>query len=141
MIHATIRAGYRAFPISPRNSPAAIVHLLNKTGSHLVLVSDDAPMQALAAATREALEGAEELLAMDQNERKQHEVKWLATPSFHDFYPVEGVDPNFESLPPMARPELSSPALILHSSGSTSFPKPIPITQRILLQWSRIPCE
>lgn len=32
MIMSIMRAGYIAFPISPRNSPAAVAHLMSKVG-------------------------------------------------------------------------------------------------------------
>jgi len=37
--------------------------------------------------------------------------------------------------PPLTRPDLDSPAIYIHSSGSTGFPKPIPHSHRIQIQW------
>lgn len=37
--------------------------------------------------------------------------------------------------PPLKRPDLDSPGLYLHSSGSTGFPKPIAHSHRIQIQW------
>ncbi|KAK0210917.1 hypothetical protein DFS33DRAFT_1371246 [Desarmillaria ectypa] len=48
-----LHANYVFFPISPRNSPVAVAHLLHKIGLQYVLVGRDASMQDLA---NEALE-------------------------------------------------------------------------------------
>ena len=47
-----MRAGAVCFPISPRNSPAAVAHLLAKTNCHNVFVSPDVAMQDLIAASK-----------------------------------------------------------------------------------------
>lgn len=36
---------------------------------------------------------------------------------------------------PASRPDLDSPAIYLHSSGSTGFPKSIPFSHRIQIKW------
>lgn len=41
------------------------------------------------------------------------------------------------SVPLLDKYDMDSIALILHSSGSTSFPKPISLTQRNLVEWGR----
>jgi acyl-coenzyme A synthetase/AMP-(fatty) acid ligase len=37
--------------------------------------------------------------------------------------------------PPVKRPDLDSPAIYIHSSGSTGFPKAIAHSHRIQIQW------
>lgn len=49
-----------------------------------------------------------------------HEVQLCNMPAFEDFFPER--DDGFELLPPMTRPELSTPAVILHSSGEFRVP-------------------
>ena len=44
-------------------------------------------------------------------------------------------DPFTPYPPPLKRPDLDSPAIYLHSSGSTGFPKPIAHSYRIQIQW------
>ena len=51
-ITSVLRAGFITFPISPRNSPAVVAHLLSKVNVAHVLVGRDKLMQDLA---REAL--------------------------------------------------------------------------------------
>ena len=51
---------------------------------------------------------------------------------------------SFTPYPPaLKRPDLDSPAIYIHSSGSTGFPKPISLTYRIQIQWMAqcmLPC-
>ncbi|KAI0926159.1 hypothetical protein AcV5_008690 [Taiwanofungus camphoratus] len=48
MMMSVMRANYIVFPISPRNSPAAVAHLINKVGVKHVLVGCEQVMQDLA---------------------------------------------------------------------------------------------
>lgn len=57
LIAGIIRAGFCAFPISPRNSDAAVANLLRTSGAAFMLVSSDKPMQKLALAAKELLDG------------------------------------------------------------------------------------
>lgn len=45
--------------------------------------------------------------------------------------------PEEASVPLLESYDLDSVALILHSSGSTNFPKPISLTHRNLIEWGR----
>lgn len=49
------------------------------------------------------------------NKELDSKLQLCSMPTFEDLYPEH--DPGFEMLPPMVRPELSAPAVILHSSG------------------------
>lgn len=109
LIHGIIRAGYTPFPLSPRNSPAAIAHLLAKTGATHMFVSEDPSMQALSAGSLKMLAG--------QGGQK---VERLPTPFFDELYqprPEEDARP----LPPLAKADLSAAGVILHSSGKSSY--------------------
>jgi len=50
---AIMRAGYTAFPISPRNSPAAVAHLISKVGVKHIFLGRD---QAMADLGKKAVE-------------------------------------------------------------------------------------
>ncbi|KAK0231808.1 NRPS-like enzyme [Armillaria nabsnona] len=100
IVAGIIRAGYSAFPISTRNSPAAIAHLLESTGCKNLFVSADPAIQ--------------EVIGM------QDGINTIPMPTFEDFY----LKNNSEPLPHV-RPDWEQPALIMHSSGSTRFPSPI----------------
>ncbi|KAM5543804.1 hypothetical protein V8D89_002421 [Ganoderma adspersum] len=115
------RAGHVAFPISPRNSPAAVADLVRKTKSAHVLVSQDTHITTVIQEAFAELDGV-----------SQHTM-----PQFEDLYPAgashdEGkIDDILDA--PVYDPD--SPALILHSSGSTNYPKPITWSHRSLLAW------
>lgn len=108
----------QVFFVSPRNSAAAVSHLLEKTGSQCLLVSSDEGMQQLA----EAAIGQDKL-----------EVSIKPMPTYEQLFkaPEEAPVPLLDSY------SLDSVALILHSSGSTNFPKPIQLTHRNLVEWGR----
>ncbi|CAL1699337.1 unnamed protein product [Somion occarium] len=107
-----MRAGHAVFPISPRNSPPAIAHLLSKTGAQHLLVGPEPALQSLAKASLKIMSDADSPLPA-----------LAAVPAFEGLYPQRD-DPTFELLPPI-RPDWDDPAVILHSSGSTAFPKPL----------------
>ncbi|KAI8989661.1 acetyl-CoA synthetase-like protein [Trametes punicea] len=111
--------GYAVFPISIRNSAPAIAHLVRRTSLRHLFVSQDPSMQRLAHETKE-------LLAQDD-----YEVELLPLPEFQHLYNEreDGLD---IELGPISEKQT---CLILHSSGSTSFPKPIHFPHRHLTRW------
>ncbi|KAI6141025.1 hypothetical protein BKA82DRAFT_4205845 [Pisolithus tinctorius] len=119
-----MRAGFTPFPISPRNSPTATSHLLTQTGTKFLYVSRD-------RATRDIISSVLEM--------HTDNLKILEMPTFDDLYdPVDHLPLNQDMLPPMITPDMLSPCLILHSSGTTAFPKPITYNHRDLLQFARL---
>lgn len=94
-----MRAGHIAFPISPRNSPAAVAHLLEQTNACNVFLSPDAAMQNLFASAKSMMSGA-------------MEVKVHPTPTFEDLF-HSGSNEAFA--PPKRGPD--DIAVIYHSSG------------------------
>jgi acyl-CoA synthetase (AMP-forming)/AMP-acid ligase II len=109
LIHGIIRAGYVPFPLSPRNSPAAIAHLLAKTECKHIFLSEDPSMQGLAAGSLKILAG-----------QGDHQVKRIVTPFFDELYESR---PKEDSIPiPKTKGvDLAGPGLILHSSGKTLY--------------------
>lgn len=103
VIAGILRAGYQAFPISPRNSDVAIAHLLRSTHCTHVLVSADAAMQKLVQAA------GSEILALGG------EMKIIPMPTFDQLFGHFNVS---ESLLPMKKIGMDEPAVILHSSGN-----------------------
>ncbi|KAG6878054.1 putative NRPS-like protein biosynthetic cluster [Termitomyces sp. T159_Od127] len=119
-------AGFVPFPISPRNTPAAIVHLLIKTSCHR-LITTSATLSNILNDVKAELP-AEFDLSIEE------------IPTLHQLYPKLGTetiyDP-FERYPaPPTRPPMSDVALYIHTSGSTGLPKAIPQTYLILSQWT-----
>ncbi|KAF4573440.1 putative PKS/NRPS-like protein biosynthetic cluster [Pleurotus pulmonarius] len=82
-------------------------------------------MQRLATQTLEKL-----------TEDRYHGVKQFEMPLFPQLYDVD--DQNY---PPVVAGKMTkdTPVLILHSSGSTAFPKPIRMTNYAFLQWGILP--
>ncbi|KAI5116179.1 hypothetical protein M0805_002877 [Coniferiporia weirii] len=121
-----MRTGWTIFPISPRNSPAAVVTLLEQTKASHLFVSVESAIQSLADAS------------LDQIRTKVAIVKHRM-PVFEDLFPIGGYDHSFQFEPPVDV-DMDSYAIILHSSGSTAFPKPIYITHRVMITNASFPC-
>lgn len=128
-IHKT---GMIPYPISPRNSSAAVVKLLKETDCHRI-VSTSVTMKPL-------LDGINQQLV---NEGQTFSVDVEEVPPLNVVFPFLGAESEADPFSPYPgypmRPELSSVALYLHSSGSTGLPKTIPLTQRNILHWARLP--
>jgi acyl-CoA synthetase (AMP-forming)/AMP-acid ligase II len=110
------------FPISPRNSPAAICHVLRTVSAHRLIVTESSfrslldDVKAELASSDYSLQ-IQELPTMDAiyphlaQETTKHEFEAIALPPRSD-NPDEVV-------------------MYIHSSGSTGFPKSIPLKQEI----------
>ncbi|KAF9497419.1 acetyl-CoA synthetase-like protein [Pleurotus eryngii] len=118
-----MRAGYQPFPLSNRNSPAGIAHLIKEMKvTHIITTGDHSTQQLLAA-------------SVDVLGSEGVRVRCISLPRFGD----ELVKPNqsFKRCPVPVRAKPDDAALILHSSGSTTFPKPIISTHRMLIERGR----
>ncbi|KAI0318579.1 acetyl-CoA synthetase-like protein [Amylostereum chailletii] len=118
-----MHSGFTPFPISTRNSPTAIAHVIRNTGILQLFVSPDPAMQRLGQQTVE-------VLAKDG-----YVVQVLPMPQFPDLYDENGGELEGAQPRPM---DMDHPVLILHTSGSTSFPKPIKMTNRNFLRWGLV---
>ena len=102
-----LKSSLTVFLISTRNSAVAIADMIQRTGVSHMLVSSDAPMQGLMAATQTHLSRANVAVT-------QHTM-----PVFEDLY-SESVDPTnqigVETEIPTSY-DMGGPALIMHSSG------------------------
>ncbi|KAI0314061.1 acetyl-CoA synthetase-like protein [Amylostereum chailletii] len=123
---AIMSLGFTAFPLSPRNSAAVTAHLLEKTGVVQLFVSGDLAMQTLA-------QDAVKILA-----DKGLEVQLLPMVKYADL--KRNTDNDNVGDAKMVDIADDHVTLILHSSGTTAFPKPINITRRGLVNLSNIPC-
>jgi acyl-coenzyme A synthetase/AMP-(fatty) acid ligase len=119
-----MRAGHIPFPISPRNSAPILAHLMSKTSSKILLLSHDTGMRTLA---KEA--------------NLPEDVKIIDFPTFECLFPPFSSEQKLEKLllPPLVDITMSDTALILHSSGSTAFPKPIIISHEWVFQQGLLP--
>ncbi|KAH9934352.1 uncharacterized protein B0H18DRAFT_556620 [Fomitopsis serialis] len=132
MMMSIMRANYVAFPISPRNSPLAVAHLINKAGVSHVLVGQEPAMQDLASEALGILTtryGAQTLPILS------------SMPLFDELFPSpeDGGAEGLVAPPAYAYKGPDALAMILHSSGSTAFPKPIYWTNHRFCQLCLIP--
>lgn len=119
----------KPFPISPRNSPPAIVNLLKASSCHAV-ISTQVTLRGLLQGVRAELSTTYPDFDLDI---------WEA-PTLNEIYPKLGsetVDDSFTPYPPSpTRAALTDVAIYLHSSGSTGFPKCIPQSHMIMVEWA-----
>ncbi|KAJ3731317.1 putative aminoadipate reductase [Lentinula guzmanii] len=121
-------AGLIPLLISPRNTPAAVVNLLEKTGAHRILTTK--------VTLQELLQNIKKELT---SKNPTYDVTFEEVPGLNDLYPKLGVEVSSDSFEAYSSsdPGPDDIAIILHSSGSTGFPKPISITYRcIVLSWA-----
>lgn len=112
-------------PISTRNSAPAVVNLLTKTSCHHVVFEG-------GSAIDQGIRDIQQLL-----DNEEHEINFIPFPSIDSLFPSLGDtadSPALAMYPPVTYHSQDKPAMYLHSSGSTGFPKPIPLTQRYILQ-------
>ncbi|KAJ6487824.1 hypothetical protein C8R45DRAFT_257544 [Mycena sanguinolenta] len=122
LIFGAVRAGLTVFPISTRNSPAAVAHLVAQSGVRYLLVSQDGHMQELA---RKALSLLKEIM-------QAHEVEMLPIPTYEEVSDTQRGDLAADALPPLGKIKDEEVLVIAHSSGSTSFPKIVPLMHRYM---------
>ncbi|KAG6371289.1 hypothetical protein JVT61DRAFT_9758 [Boletus reticuloceps] len=117
-------AGWVPFPASHRNSAAAIVDMMKKTNCSRIATLDHAHKVLIDGIRREI---------------KGEHLTVYEVPTLRYTFPKLGKEIATDSFtaypPPLKRPGLDSPAVYIHSSGSTGFPKPIPHSFRIQIQW------
>ncbi|KAI0647275.1 acetyl-CoA synthetase-like protein [Trametes meyenii] len=118
-----VRSGCTLFQISTRNSVAAVADMLGRTGTTQLLVSEDVALQDIA------------LSALEHFPAGQITIRRM--PSFEDIFELDDkrAGSTFD-VGDVALPEnlnLNAPAIILHSSGSSGHPKPMPWSHRALM--------
>ncbi|THU84226.1 acetyl-CoA synthetase-like protein [Dendrothele bispora CBS 962.96] len=134
---SVMRANFVLFPISPRNSPQAVAHLIQKVGVTHMLVGLDQSMQELMAR-------AVEFLKTEYGYRDDQIPATSMMPLFEDLYLENGtkgkevVEKIREEIP-LKRQRPEDIQYYSHSSGSTAFPQPIPHATRGYLELSVAP--
>ncbi|KAG8887202.1 hypothetical protein FRB98_000364 [Tulasnella sp. 332] len=128
LVEAIVLLGHTAFPISSRNSVAAVVHLLNQTKCSHLLFCGGEPIVAVVNAVSKEMNGK-------ASDGKAVQVR--EAPSFEMLFPMygpSGKDDGETNVAPLRKSSAKEPAIILHSSGSTSFPKPIKLSHEGCVQ-------
>ncbi|KAF8997177.1 hypothetical protein BDQ17DRAFT_887302 [Cyathus striatus] len=118
-------AGFVPFPISNRNSPAAVAHLLRVGDCKAIIISQDHAAQSqIGSAFKILKEDEPEVLSVVSISVPTYEYLFENTQMIKMYAPLRTLrDATHDSL-----------GIIIHSSGSVSFPKPINISYRMLLQ-------
>ncbi|CCM00767.1 uncharacterized protein FIBRA_02808 [Fibroporia radiculosa] len=129
MVMGIIRASFVAFPISVRNSPAAVAHLLNKVGVAHILVGREQSSQDLVQ---------DAIAILKTQNTGAIEPCFSPIPVYEDIYSPSFGPPNADELPYVFYGP-DAPILISHSSGSTAFPKPIVFSNSRMIEFSASP--
>ncbi|KIJ53201.1 hypothetical protein M422DRAFT_25667 [Sphaerobolus stellatus SS14] len=107
--HSTSGRRILPFPLSPRNSPAAVSHLVTSTNSKYIWATEG-PMKVVA-------EQAIKMMPTDA------EVTILTIPSFNELYPSPLPATQYPESYEKTPVDPDSFGVVYHSSGSTAFPK------------------
>ncbi|KAH7912698.1 hypothetical protein BJ138DRAFT_1083028 [Hygrophoropsis aurantiaca] len=125
-----MRANHIAFLISPRNSPTAVAHLLEKVGVDHILVGGEQVVQDLA---NDALD----ILRNQYSSARIPELSAMFV--FEELFLEQAQALGTQDMFPYTNRGPDATVLILHSSGSTAFPKPIRWTNYALVQQALVP--
>ncbi|GJE88919.1 acetyl-CoA synthetase-like protein [Phanerochaete sordida] len=130
LLSGLVRAGYKPFAMSPKNSVPAFVDMFQRTGCRHII--SQPALDPLVADIQRQLAS-----------QKVH-VNIRPLPALLDIFPSFGSELKNPSaaipFPPPSKPHAMDDVVVyLHSSGSTGFPKPIPQTQRTMLEWCASP--
>ncbi|THU90837.1 acetyl-CoA synthetase-like protein [Dendrothele bispora CBS 962.96] len=120
VVLAAVKAGYAPFMISPRNSPAAVTSMLTKIGcTHILRQSNSALDQVL-------------LDSLQSDALTFHEL-----PTLERLYGPDrlGLVEDFEPYSSHTERSPDDIGFVIHSSGSTGFPKPVPQKFLTILHW------
>ncbi|KAF7348965.1 NRPS-like enzyme [Mycena venus] len=120
LLFGTLRAGCPVFLLSTRNSDVAIAHLIAESGVKYLLVSQDAHMQDIARKANGILQS------------KNVHITLISIPTYEEICADEHEDR--DALPALEPIDDDHVLIIAHSSGSTSFPKIIPLTQKYFIK-------
>ncbi|KAF8899601.1 hypothetical protein CPB84DRAFT_1847624 [Gymnopilus junonius] len=128
-----MKAGFIPFPISPRNTAAAVINLLKKTDCHYLL--------STCVTLKELLDNISVELG---EEESPYKVDVEEIPRLYDIFPKLGEEREDDPFTPYRSPKdyagLNDVGIYLHSSGSTGFPKAIPQTHQIMIHWALFSC-
>lgn len=122
---------FQPYPMSPRNSPQGVAHMLETTSCHRILAQASTASLTYQVQTEMASRGVD--------------VRIDNLPGLYDVFPQlqdteapGGSKAKFKPYPPSSQPiNLLETSMYIHSSGSTGPPKSIHFTYQRCLQWMR----
>jgi hypothetical protein len=119
---------FKPFPMSPRNSAAAVTNMMQKTRCRRLITTQ----HSLASLIDGVKAG---LVSVTQTSQLQIDE----IPALNYLYPALVSGASNEAIVPYSSPGLPSSEndtlFYLHSSGSTGFPRPIPINNLTAIHW------
>ncbi|KAF9223036.1 acetyl-CoA synthetase-like protein [Gyrodon lividus] len=121
-------AGLVPFLVSPRNSAAAVANMMTKTNCSRIVTLHHAHQSLIDGIRGDGSRGG---LIFDELPTLGYAFPRLGNE-------VES-DPFDAYPPPGSRPDLDKPAIYIHSSGSTGFPKPIAHSYKVQIHWMTQP--
>jgi hypothetical protein len=117
---------HQPFLVSPRNSAAAVADMMKKTNCSRIVTLDHAH-HGLIDGIREEIPDRELIIE--------------GLPTLIYAFPRLGYETESDPFYPYpaapSRPDLDRPAIYIHSSGSTGFPKPIAHSYKVQIHWMR----
>ncbi|KAF8601146.1 acetyl-CoA synthetase-like protein [Ceratobasidium sp. AG-I] len=119
LVLGAMRAGLVPFPISPRAQVQAVAHLCTKSGTSHVLAGGSPAINQLGDSLRDSLP----------------HLEFTRLPSLEKLFPGHtNLANDLDLFPELSPTRPDSVLAILHSSGSTALPRPIPQHQRGLFK-------
>jgi acyl-CoA synthetase (AMP-forming)/AMP-acid ligase II len=124
IIVGVLKAGRVPFLISIRNTPEAIANLLYLTKCTIILSTSDMMTVNLVTASVKLFE-----------ESSSFKVHRISAPTFAQLYGPDVVPTSPPTVDKKTKDEvMDTPCVLSHSSGTTSLPKPIMLTHRMINQ-------
>ncbi|KAI6117048.1 hypothetical protein EDD16DRAFT_1708011 [Pisolithus croceorrhizus] len=126
-----IYAGLIPLPMSPRNSPAAIINLLKTTKSRHLIATKSSLRSLISEVERRSTSYEDEAYGLQIDE----------PPTLAMVYPYMSEETIDSPFVPYPKGDINNDDVMfyLHSSGSTGFPKPIPITHLVGKHYCTLP--
>ncbi|KAF8989698.1 hypothetical protein BDQ17DRAFT_1288470, partial [Cyathus striatus] len=118
-------AGFVPFPISNRNSSAAVAHLLREGDCKAIITTQD-------HVTQSKVDKAFQIF--NENEPNVEPVLSISAPPYEDLFENAEIGKGYPPLRKFRDVTHDSLCIIMHSSGSVSFPKAIKYSYRMMVQ-------
>ncbi|EKM50943.1 uncharacterized protein PHACADRAFT_262848 [Phanerochaete carnosa HHB-10118-sp] len=118
VVLGAMRAGLVPYPMSPRNSPAAVCAMMKATGCRRIIYHSYTTDLVTQVTAMMAAQGVD----LQLDDLPSYSTVFPTQPAHSNLYPTRQVGPDHI-------------AMYLHSSGSTGTPKSIPFTEKRIWQW------
>ncbi|GAA99861.1 uncharacterized protein L969DRAFT_91802 [Mixia osmundae IAM 14324] len=131
LMYGIMRAGYTVFPLSPRNSAHAQEHLLKTVNCRIVLVEYE-PTEPDSIKTNLDRLAAGVIASL---QAQDHAIVAVHAPHRELLFDADETPSHLSPITKTSNLWLNHSPLLLHSSGTTSVPKVVRLTYRVLADW------